>query len=192
MPKVTLSLSSEIAEILSKGGGSLSEKVKEIVTLYAERTSKAQERAMAVVEVLRELRELLLRIREIVREKSDRPESVDSEITSVLRLSKVALLLASSLPLTEGEKSYIAFLEELYKLLEDTRKEGYSLNFLFLPALILIIVTTSFLLSLIVDVATELKDLGDLKKHVELMDSLREAFNVMSNVMNLKIPRERR
>jgi hypothetical protein len=192
MPKVTLSLSSEIAEILSKGGGSLSEKVKEIVILYAERTSKAQERAMAVAEVLRELREHSLRIREIVREKSDRPESVDSEITSALRLSKVALLLASSLPLTEGEKSYIASLEELYKLFEDVRKEGYSLNFLFLPALILIVVTTSFLFSLIVDVATELKDLGDLKKHVELMDSLREAFNVMSNVMNLKIPQERR
>jgi len=176
MPKVTLSLSSEIAEILSKGGGSLSEKVKEIVILYAERTSKAQERATAVVEVLREVQEHWLRI--TARLKSCRLESMASEITSALRLSKVALALAGSLPLTEGEKFYIASLKKLCEFLENL-KEDLDL---FTPfACVLIIVIMVFLSSLIMDVAVELKGLGDLKKHTELMNSLQEVFSAMSN-----------
>jgi len=88
------------------------------------------------------------------------------------------LALAGSLPLTEGEKFYIASLKKLCEFLENL-KEDLDL---FTPlACVLIIVIMVFLSSLIMDVAVELKGLGDLKKHTELMNSLQEVFSAMSN-----------
>jgi hypothetical protein len=176
VPKVTISLSRDVFEALSRGGASPSEKVKEIVTLYAERTSKARERATAVVEVLREVQEHWSRI--IASLKSRRLEDVDSEITSALRLSKVALALATSLPLTEGERLCVASLKKACELLEE--RKGSSTNLFAPSACALITLIMGFLPSLIMDVAVELKDLGDLKKHEEFVNSLQEILSAMS------------
>ena len=117
MPKLTISLSKELYDELLKDGSSPSEKVKELIKLYVERTTRATERGKAVVELLREVDRGLERAL-----KASSLDEISEEFSSAIRLVKVAIDLILQLPLTPGEEALLEALrgkcEQVLELLK--------------------------------------------------------------------------
>jgi hypothetical protein len=147
MPKVSISLSSDAASILARSGKTVNEKVKEIVLLYVAKTSRILERS----DVLHAIAlDLLKHIIQYLGEKDPKPES----LYMILAEAKVLAKIAKDLPLTEGEKFYLATLETM---IETYEKEPAIRSF-FGPIIAgFIALLPLYVLSLIIDVKEEVK-----------------------------------
>jgi predicted DNA-binding antitoxin AbrB/MazE fold protein len=110
MPRITISLSSEILNILTRDGKPPGEKIKEIVMLQAERIARIDERASTIDSILEEvLRYLQSYI------QSQRTE----DLLTALRLTKIAISLIQPLPLSEGEKKILEIFDKILKSFEE-------------------------------------------------------------------------
>jgi len=147
MPKVSISLSSDIASILARSGKTVNEKVKEIVLLYVTRSSRILERS----DVLHTIAvDLLAHIIQYLGEKDPKPES----LYMILAEAKVLAKIAKDLPLTEGEKSYLAILETVIEAYE---KEPTIRSFFGHTIAVFITLLPFYVLSLVRDVREEVK-----------------------------------
>jgi hypothetical protein len=147
MPKVSISLSSDVASILARSGKTVNEKVKEIVLLYVAKTSRILERS----DVLHTIAlDLLKHIIQYLGEKDPKPGS----LYMILAEAKVLAKIAKDLPLTEGEKSYLAILETMIEAYE---KKPTIIPFFGSTIAFSIALLAFYVLSLVVDVKEELK-----------------------------------
>jgi hypothetical protein len=147
MPKVSISLSSDVASILARSGKTVNEKVKEIVLLYVAKTSRILERS----DVLHTIAlDLLKHIIQYLGEKDPKPES----LYMILAEAKVLAKIAKDLPLTEGEKFYLASLETI---IETYEKEPIIRSFFGPIIAVFIALLPLYVLSLVIDVKEEVK-----------------------------------
>jgi len=151
MPKVSISLSSDAASILARSGKTVNEKVKEIVLLYVAKTSRMLERS----DVLHAIAlDLLKHIIQYLGEKDPKPES----LYMILAEAKVLAKIAKDLPLTEGEKFYLATLETMIETYEKTYEKEPAIRSFFGPIIAgFIALLPLYVLSLIIDVKEEVK-----------------------------------
>jgi len=147
MPKVSISLSSDVASILARSGKTVNEKVKEIVLLYVARTSRILERSDVLYTIALDL---LAHITQYLGEKDPKPES----LYMILGKAKVLAKIAKDLPLTEGEKFYLATLETMI----ETYEKGPIIRSFFGSTIAVFIALLPFyVLSLVMDVREEVR-----------------------------------
>jgi len=147
MPKVSISLSSDVAGVLARSGKTLNEKVKEIVLLYVTRSWRILERSDVLCTIALDL---LAHIDRYLGEKDPKPES----LYMILAEAKVLAKIAKDLPLTEGEKSYLAILETV---IETYEKEPTIISFFGPIIAVFVKLLPLYVLSLVIDVKEEVK-----------------------------------
>jgi hypothetical protein len=169
MPKVAISLSRDMLEALSRGGASPGERLKELATLYVERTTRAQERGRAVADALREAQRRF----EMIYKDFERDDltSLQGNLASLMGLLEAAATMAMSLPLTKGESLFLDMLKKDLEAVE-ARMKGYPPLLVAASAIPLARASMHYLMSLLMDLAIELRDVGAADKSLELLDSL--------------------
>jgi len=179
VPKITLSLASEIIEALRRSelGRTPYEAAKNILIMYVERCTEFKEKGKILATILRNIFDKLNEIPSRFTQHLSLPE-VAADLIVVLDLTIVALEEVSTLPLSVGEKLCVAAFNRLckrfsIKLKEQLRKRSAESEILlatYIPtAYITVFHIAIWMLSLLAEVDYELKDLGytDVQEAVE-------------------------
>jgi hypothetical protein len=168
MPKVSISLSSDVASVLVRSGKTLNEKVKEIVLLYVARSSRILERSDVLHTVALDL---LTHIKQYLGDP--KPEG----LYMILAEAKILAMIAKDLPLTEGEKFYLAILEAMIEAYYEKRS---TIIPFFEPTIAgFIALLPLYVLSLVIDVKEEVKT--SLENPVKLATVMMDALISYAN-----------
>jgi len=154
VPKVSISLSSGVASILTKDGKPLSEKVKEIVLFYIGRYSSICERSSIILSIIEEIRGYVEKYYQTLKLEY---------LYSALGLAKIIVKVVSELPLTQGEKLYLNYFKDIIE-----KFEALLRDYPFLGPLVVLYINTfmNYLIYMLYDVAEELSSLKDLNKRI--------------------------
>ena len=178
MPKITLSLASEVIEILKKHGKSPYEVSKEIIVRYTEKLGRIGERSELLASIVGNVYSSIQNMHNLL--KSGKYNEFIAEVISDLKLLEIALTEMLSLPLSRGERTYAEFLRDLCRILISGR-DHYSIESIVM-ALIVILLTSSWIMTLLLDIGMELEDLGLTEDYHKILDTLN---SILISIQNL-------
>ncbi len=175
MPKLTLSLSSDVLKTLERLGKSPYDIGKEIIVRFAERIAKVSERGNLLASMVNTVDELIDSASEKLRKGQYKVAAI--EIVSALRVLEAILTELLMLPLSEGERMYAELLRGMCRsYLKRSRVfvQGEPLIVVSAAAtaIMSILLAVSWIKTLLLELGVELERVGKPEEALRIYEKL--------------------